>query len=965
MTYFRRWSFCGLFVFISLWANAQDSTVAEKKDTLPPMSQSEQRVALQATNLREDIISALPVRYAEQKPYVSAQQIIKGLLPGTFVQEPTGEPGTDQHIFVNGLGAPLLSKKDLYNQQAVVYINGIPMQKDHPSAYELQKNEDTRIGTGINSLAVFNIENIESVEVIKDPVRLAMLGPLASNGAIWIITKNARPGSNNINVNLHSGYTPVPDIMPVNAAFEYNFRKPFYEEYNASGTTQMPYFLRDSTNLDYYGPANWYKSYYKPAFTYGADASLTGGSDRANFRLFLSGLKDANSADNTALKRYNAGFYITVLPVKWLVFNSMINYTRLERVRNRSIGERVMEQRYIPDITNPLTPNRSLYDKYLEEFDKALDNNINSSLQTAFNATAMLKQLTLKASFALNYEDAARDAFWPSSLLEGNRFVSAYLGINQRVVFNSSASYKFLLPNEQSLTLGLNQSFTNDFQRLKYAYGYNGPNDFIKINLYAANTDENKFVTYYFPARQQMAVSSFFGNAGYEYRDLLKVAAVVRRDGASTMQPNNRWFTGYSAGLDYNLGRQLNLSNTKLSVQAAYARVGIPLQDDRYSTGPVYTSYIGWPQEPTLGTYIGVPAIARPYTTGWIGYDIPWAYYNKASLGVRLGLLNENLVVGADLYNRDNKNGMLLMPVASEWGYTGENKSGLTVNNRGLDLVVNASLLGASSPLKWTFNGNISFNQNKLKALPGGVSSVEMNNTKLEVGKPIDAFWVYENTGIYNSKSEVPVNPSNNRPLTFQGVELKGGDPRWVDQNGDYDINEDDKVQKGNYMPKQFGGFGSVLQYGKLSLDFQFFFALGRYAMNQYASTRLDFVNNDYTKSLNAVKEITYWERKEDLSVYPQYNPWSDVIAYRNDQDLFIQKASFLKLRSATLAYDLNSSNFLKKFKTFRLYLTGTNLVTFTPFKGDDPELITYNGIYNGRALPLPRTITFGVKLNF
>ncbi|MCF3110403.1 TonB-dependent receptor plug domain-containing protein [Niabella sp. CC-SYL272] len=929
------------------------------------MSRNEQRITLLVTKLREHVGSSLPVRYAENKSYISAQQIIKGLLPGTFVQEPSGEPGTDQHVFVNGIGAPLLSKKDLYNQQAVVYINGIPMQKDHPFAYELQKNEDVRIGTGTNPFAIFNIENIESVEVIKDPVRLAMLGPLASNGAIWIITKNAKPGNNKINVNLHSGLVTVPDIMPVNAAYEYNFRQPFYTTFNPSGTSLMPSFLRDSTNVDYYGPANWYQSYYKPTFTYGADASLTGGSDRANFRLFLSGLKDANSADNTSLRKYNAGFYITVLPLKWLVFNSMIHYTRLERYRNRNIGERVMEQRYIPDITNPLTPNRSLYDKYLEEFEKAVDDNINSSLQTAFNATAMLKQLTLKASFALDYGEAARDAFWPTTLLEGNNFVSAYLGINQRVLFNSSAAYKFLLSNDQSLTLGLNQGFTNDFQRLKYAYGYNGPNDFIKINLFGPNAADGKFITYYFPAKQQMAISSFFGNASYDYRDLLKISAVIRRDGASTMQPNNRWFTGYSTGLEYNLGRQLNLDNAKLSVQASYAKVGIPIQDDRYSTGPVYTSYIGWPQEPTLGTYIGVPAIARPYTTGWIGYDIPWAYYNKLNLGFRVELFNENLQLGADFYNRDNKNGLILMPVASEWGYTGEYKSGLTVNNKGVDLVITANLLSASSPVKWKFNGNISFNQNRLKALPGGVKSVEIENTKLEVGKPVDAFWIYENAGIYNSDSEVPVNSSTGRTLTFQGIGLKAGDPRWVDQNGDYNINEDDKVLKGNYMPKQFGGFGSELQYGKLSMDFQFFFALGRSVMNQYASNRLDFVNNDYTKSLNAVKEITYWERKEDLKVYPRYNPWSDVIAYRNDQDLFVQKASFLKLRSLTLAYDLNSKSFLRKFSMFRLYLTGTNLLTFTPFKGDDPELATYNGIYSGRALPLPRTITFGVKLDF
>ena len=125
----------------------------------------------------------------------------------------------------------------------------------------------------------------------------------------------------------------------------------------------------------------------------------------------------------------------------------------------------------------------------------------------------------------------------------------------------------------------------------------------------------------------------------------------------------------------------------------------------------------------------------------------------------------------------------------------------------------------------------------------------------------------------------------------------------------------------------------------------------------------LDFINVENSRNINAVKEISFWEQKQDVSSYPVYNPWSNVVPYRVDQDLFLDDASFIKLRSATLSYDLVSKP-SKYFRSFVFYVTGTNLLTLTNFQGDDPELVTYNGIYNGRGLPLPKSVILGVKID-
>jgi hypothetical protein len=312
------------------------------------------------------------------------------------------------------------------------------------------------------------------------------------------------------------------------------------------------------------------------------------------------------------------------------------------------------------------------------------------------------------------------------------------------------------------------------------------------------------------------------------------------------------------------------------------------------------------------------------------------------------------------------------MPVPSEWGYNSAYKTGMTVNNKGVDVSASFDIIPVTgNEFSWTATANLNHNKNKLKALPGGTNDLTIGNNRLVVGKAIDAFWVLKNEGIYATDSQVPVNPLTNAPMKYKGLALKAGDPRWADVNNDFEINDKDRVLTGNYLPKLTGGFGSSFNYKKVGLDFQFYFAMGRKALNQYASSRLDFINTEARNDINSVKEITFWEQKQDLSGYPLYNPWSPVGAYRLEQDLFLDDASFLKLRSLSVNYELvnkgNQSGLgnqkKKGINRAELYLTATNLFTITSFRGDDPELVNYNGIYTGYGLPIPRSLIVGVKI--
>jgi TonB-linked SusC/RagA family outer membrane protein len=921
-------------------------------------------------------LTAVPLQYVSSHPYISLQQLLKGNAPGVYVQEPSGEPGTEQNIFIHGIASPLLNRQDQFDQQAAVYLNGIPLTQDNPFAFEIQKYDFNRIGPATNLFATINPNNIESIEVITDPLALAALGPLAANGAIWITTKKAHAGYREVSLNAYTGLALPPQITPVNAAFENDFRAPFYEKYGSiNDRLNYPPYLRDSTNADYYGPSNWTDSYYKNALLYNVDMSLTGGSERANFRFFTGVTKNAGNADATAINRYTGSFFINVAPLKWMMVSSMINYNKLERKRNRNVRDRLAEQRYIPDLINPLTPNQSLYNAYLNEFEKVIDKNSSDVVQGYLSITAALKKFTYKGQLSFDYNEGMRDVFWPSTLLEGNNFVSNYFGYNQRFVIGNTLSYQLDFGSSQHLMLQAGQNYMADVYKFDYAYAYNSPNDFIKINVVngdpnAANyLDPRGFKVYYFPGKMQSRLASFFGHATYDYNDIFKLSGIVRRDGSSNMQPDSRWFTSFSGAAGWNIKRHLFAEQTKissLSLNASFARLGKLLSNDRFSAGPQYRVDLGWGNEPTIGSYAGIPGISRPYTSGWVGYGIPWSYSDKWNIGVHLGLAKERIKLALDVYTRDDKDMLLPIPVASEWGYTGAYQPGLQVSNQGIDFSMVADLIPATKAgLSWTLTGNINYNKNQLKALPGGLQELIIGNNKLIVGEPVDAFWLFQNDGIYNTDAEVPTNTQTGEPLSFQGVALKAGDPRWVDVNGDFIINDQDKKLVGNYMPKATGGLGSTIGYKAFSLDFQFYFALGRHALNTYAASRLDFINTEVNNNINSVKEITFWEKKMDLNQFPAYNPWSAVVAYRPEQDLFLENVSFVKLRSLSICYNLMSH--LKKdnvLKGFSVYATATNLFTLSAFKADDPELVSYNGMYQGYGLPIPRSVIVGVKID-
>ncbi len=666
----------------------RDTVKTDKLDSSPKTDTIGQMVkSLQKFRHIRDTVD---VRKVSLQPNISLQQIVKGQLAGVYVQEPSGEPGSVQSMIVQGASGVMFTKRDNYALQPAVYLNGVPMVQENPFAFDVQEYDYNRVGPATNLLSQIDISNIQSIAVVKDPFELAKLGPNAANGAIYITTKNARAGVKDISLNAYYGFASNPKVYTTNGAYENTFRKQFFDKY----ATQQNYddyapYLRDSTNAAFFGPSNWNDLYYKNTPTYTADLGITGGNDRANFRFFGSGTKNANSADETSINRYNIFFGINMAPFKWLTVSSNVNAARLDRFGNRSLRDRYAEARYIPDLSTPLSPNAAVYGSYLQEFDKSVDNNRVTTLNGNLTLSAKIDKLTLSTSLLFDYNEGSRDYFTPSTLMDGISYISSYFGYNQRMIWNNAATYKFDFTPKSELQIEAGQTYQEDTYKYNYTRAYDGPSDFVKLNKVSATATGDGFLNssgfgqvFRYIDKEVNGLFSVYASAKFKYEDFLTFSALVRRDGSSNGQPNSRWVTTPAFDVKYSLKNQFLKSNStvnSLNITAGWGQTVRTFLDDRYAAGPQYRTENGWDEEPTIPGYGPVLGMNRPYNSGFIGYNIKMPIAERTNINLDGSFFDNRLNASLTAYNRNDKNQLIGVPVSQESGYTQNYKSGLEV----------------------------------------------------------------------------------------------------------------------------------------------------------------------------------------------------------------------------------------------------------------------------------------------
>ncbi|EDM35586.1 putative outer membrane protein [Pedobacter sp. BAL39] len=903
-------------------------------------------------------------------PSLSLQQYMKGQAAGLYVQEPSGEPGTLQNMFIHGTAQPLFSAREQFQVQPLVVLDGVPLIGEHPFAFDIQQYKFNRIGPATNLLANIDMENIARVEVLSNIAAIAAYGPRAINGVIVLTSKS--PDEAKITFSSFVSLGQKPQVTTTNGKYENAFRKQFYDRYTAAGRFSdddtYPLYLSDSLSNAYYGASNWNDLYYRNALSYNVNASISGGMERANFRFSIGNVRNAGIADQTLANRYSTMFNINMKPLEWMTFSAMVNANRIERDRNKSQRDRFSQMNYIPDLSAPLSPNKSVYGRYLDDIDVGFDNNKTNVLEAYASLGINIGKFNFISRFSADYTEGYRDLFYPKVLMEENSYASNYYGYSQRLLWDNKATYDLQLNGLHNFHFEVGQSVNWDSYKYNYGYAYKGTNDYIKLNLLNGDGNASAFpkqLMYKFLDITKNNLVSFYGTTSYNFKEKYSFSALVRTDASSNAQPTSRWFTSAAFSGGWNIKNDLLTKSNFIdqwNLRASAGRLGRIEHFDNYAEGPQYSADLGFTGNIIVAGYNGFAGLARPYGYGWVGYGIPWAYADQLNVGTDVTVFNNRVRLSMDLYTKTDKNQLIGIPDFAEYGYTQTYKPGLSVNNKGLDVTLSADVL-QKGKLSWTPALNLNFNKNTLVALPDGLTEIMIGDRLLKVGHAVDQYWLLTNEGIYLSDDDVPL--VNGEAMKYNGKTLKAGDPRWKDLNGDNRIGDEDKSLMGHSLPTVSGGFNNDLKYGKWSLGVNFYFNLGRKIMNQEMANRFDFINQESGSTISSVKEITFWETRGDYAKYPLYNPWSTVIPYRIDQDLFLENGAFLKLRTVSLGYDLSQWMRKRASKgTLYVYGTANNLFTLTKYSGQDPELISFTGYDSGYGMPIPTTYTLGVRMS-
>ncbi len=321
---------------------------------------------------------------------------------------------------------------------------------------------------------------------------------------------------------------------------------------------------------------------------------------------------------------------------------------------------------------------------------------------------------------------------------------------------------------------------------------------------------------------------------------------------------------------------------------------------------------------------------------GHLGQELSWEKAGQADIGLDMELFNGKYSLTVDAYKQITRDLLYKAPIYSTTGYTNVSRNIGTLQNLGLEISATARIL--TKEFKWYTDGNISFMRNELISLIDETQIVPFSGSHaLIVGKPISSFYVYKQVGIYQYDTEVP------QALYNKGV--RAGDVIYEDINKDGDITAIDRQYVGKAIPDFYGGFTNNFRYKGFELNIFCQYSVGNSVMSWWRGAGDSSGGTEhlgYKTNMNIGKNIanSYWYGPGTSFINPRPITSETNNLYNvHWSTRFLEDASFLKIKSITLAYNVPESILGRiKLSSARIYTTVDNALTFTRYSGYDPE---------------------------
>ncbi len=481
-------------------------------------------------------------------------------------------------------------------------------------------------------------------------------------------------------------------------------------------------------------------------------------------------------------------------------------------------------------------------------------------------------------------------------------------------------------------------------ENYSFVDGNTYPNDqFTTLNSAANITSGQGMITSY-------AFQNNLLRVNYSYNDKYLLNLTGSYNGSSRFGSNNRYGFFPAGSVGWIVTDESFMHNIKainfLKLRASYGLTGNGNINNFQALGLVGSG----------ADYNGIPGI---HPTQLANPDLQWEKTAQLDLGLDFHIIGNHLRGTFDYFNKQTKHLLLSVPVPATNGFTSFLKNTGKLENSGLELGLDGDVLTGNN-FRWSLNANISTLVNKVKQLPG--SDIVNGENLIRVGQPLGVFYVRQYAG---------VNPNNGDALYYVNAtptpaQISSGAAFKLSKFGDKyvtaDYNTAKRVLSGSPFPKFFGGFGTTVFYKGLQLDVNFQYQYGNkiyWDDGAFLETNMGSIFNNDTSQLN------YWTPSNKNATVPEPRLFTNNGSSASTR--YLLDGSYLRLKSVIVSYNLPKS--ITGDYNIRIYSQGYNLLTFTKFKGLDPEITPNQGnTQQGNVFfqpPQQRTITFGIDIGF
>ena len=865
------------------------------------------------------------------KSRLRAEDALKGMAAGVNVISSSGQPGSQSMIRIRGIGT-------INNSNPLYIIDGMPTDQ-----------------YGMESV---NPNDIESIEVLKDVSATAIYGSRGANGVILITTKKGKVGEKkaHISYGYSLGLSSVSKHLDLLNASEWaQFQKTYFS--NKGGyTDEQIKALGEGTD--------WQDAVLRTAVQQAHELSVNGSTDKSRYAFSANYTDQDGIVLNTGFQRYNFHTNVEWELQKNLKFGINATYGRSKQQGFTTTEEQVFNSSpFSAGITNsfvyallmpPVISVRNADGSYnftnpyeyayfaigdhaanpVYDLKESVAENVNNYLLSNVWASYKLGDFTLKATVGLSSEK-----------LTQNYFSGAYTSLGLATQGIGGTGNRQTDVWQQEYTLSYQKEF--GIHQIDALAGYTKQNSTSTHSAIRTNHFTNETLkqynlgdgaNIYTPKTgiSESDLNSLIARVNYTLLDRYNATATFRADRSSRFAKNHRWGYFPSLGLSWNVDKENFLANARhldyLKVRLTGGLVGNQEIPDYAFT----TSY-------ATGSYAGSSSYAKKNTAN---DNLKWETTASYNLGTDLGLYNGRLNFVLDLYYKKTSDLLLDVPMGFANGVTSQLQNVGNVENKGIELAVNGTLLKRRH-LLWTASANIAHNHNEITNM-GKTNNVLQGADSQQIlrkGEALGSFYGLQFAGIVQQGEDVSQLP------TINGLTPKAGDAKFVDANHDSKIDGNDRVILGSVQPDLTYGFSTQLQVREW--DFSATFA-GSHGAKLYNALgrRLEQTGDSYNV-LSTVKDAWTAEKGGNSLPLPSTSrPFSYI------DSRYVQSASYLKLRNLTVGYRPRLPKSLPL--SLRIYATATNLFTITPYKGYDPEVS--RGTDSG-AYPSARTFTFGVSI--